>query len=105
MSIQNGYIYNFFPDGSCVCGNLALGAASVSVTLPANIENLYLTSSGNCHFRISVGAANAVVTDPLITAQQGPIVVKLSPNTAYTLSTIQDGAATGILNYVKVAES
>jgi len=106
MSIQNGYIYNFFPDGSCISGALTLGASSVSVTLPVGIENVILAATGNCHFRFSIGPASAVITDPLIGAQFGPIVVKLpAGNTAYTLSVIQDAGATGILSYAKVAEA
>lgn len=104
MAIQNGYIFNFNPDGSSVGGNITLGA-SASTTLPANIENLLLVCTGNCHFRLSVGASTAVVTDPLLSPQQGPTVVKLSPSLIYTLSVVQDAAATGILSWIKVAES
>lgn len=85
-------------------GNLVIGAASVSVTLPVGIECLALSTAANCHFRLTQGASTAVATDPMITASSQIQTVKLPANIIWTLSAIQDGASAGNLNYFPVFE-
>jgi hypothetical protein len=109
MSISNAYIYNFRPDGSNDFGTLAVTATSASVALPVNTETLMIQSNQNAHFRISSGASTAVQGDPFLSPQQGPIVVKLSPSIAYTLSAVLDLSVTPASNmtvsYGKVMEA
>lgn len=90
--------------GGHKAGNLVIGAASVSVTLPVGIECLALSTAANCHFRITNGASTAVATDPLITASSQIQTFKLPSNIVWTLSAIQDGASAGNLNYFPVFE-
>lgn len=85
-------------------GVLALGAASVSATLPANTETVVLSSSGNAHFRFTQGASSAVATDPMITSNSQMQTFRLPANVIWTLSIIQDAASTGNLSYFPVYE-
>jgi len=87
-------------------GVVAAGATTASVTLAAGIELLMLSASVGLHYRMTIGASSAVVTDPLLMPGQGPLVVKLNASQTYTLSAINDVTATvGVLSYVTVKEA
>lgn len=92
----------FFIDFDGSAGNLAIGASSVSVALPANTELLGLSCTGNCHFHISSGAAVATVADPVLTSSGGIIVLRISGIPTPFIAVIQDGAATGNFNFFRV---
>lgn len=83
----------------------AVPTASTSVAIPAGTETLLLAASGAIHFRITLGASTAVVTDQLITP--GILLpVHLLGNQSYTLSAIFDtGATTGSLTATVVQEA
>jgi hypothetical protein len=83
---------------------IAIGAASVSVTLPAGTELVGLSASGNCHFRFTNGASTAVATDPMMMASSQIQTFKLPSNTVWTLSAIQDGSSTGNLSVFRIYE-
>lgn len=86
-------------------GVVASGAASASVTLPAGIELLMLAANVACHYRLTIGASNAVATDPLLTPGCEPFVIKLNASQTYTISAISDTAAAFNLSYVVVKEA
>lgn len=105
MSGLDKTIINFSTGGVPVSGALAVTASSVSAALPAGIELLMLTTTGNGHFRLGVGAQTALVTDPMVTAGIC-LVVKLNPSLTYTLAVISDAVivASGTLSYTQVFE-
>lgn len=84
-------------------GNIVVAAGSASATLPAGTELVALVTAANCHFRFTNGAGTAVVTDPMLSANDGARIFKLPGNTTWTLSAIQDTAG-GNLNYSRVYE-
>lgn len=55
------------------------GVASSSVTVPAGFERIGISSTGNAHFRMGKGAQTALVTDPMVTASMGVLVMKVKP--------------------------
>jgi hypothetical protein len=86
---------------------LAIGAASVSATIPPTAERVGIVASGNAHWRMGKGAQTAVAADPMITNAQGVLVVKvpvLGSGIADTIAIIQDGASTGNVSVFRVAE-
>lgn len=107
MSVQNSLEYDFAVNGlSPTAGNVAIAAGSTSSTpLPANVEYIALVATVPCRFRLSVGASTAVATDPLIAANQTPLIVKINTSQAITISTIQEGAVTGLLSFCRAYEA
>ena len=99
MPISNVYIYNFRPDGSSDFLTTTVTAASASTALPANTETLMVQVTGNVHFRIGTSGVTAVQNDPLMSSQQGPVIVKLPQSAglfiAYILDINQTGAEIG----------
>ncbi len=85
-------------------GTLAIGAGSVSATLPAGTELIALAASGNCHFRFTNGASTAVSSDPMMMNASQIQIFKLPSNTTWTLSVIQDLTSTGNLTYFRIFE-
>lgn len=105
MSGLDKTIIDFSEAGLAGSGVIAITGTSASATLPLQTELLLLTSTASgAHFRCSVGASTALVTDPMIT-QGITLVVKLNPDLAYTLSAIGDtGVTTGNVSYTRVME-
>ena len=86
-------------------GVVAAGATTASVTLPAGIELLMLAVNTAAHYRLTIGASSAVITDPLLTPGAQPFVIKLNASQTYTLSAISDTATVGVLSYVICKEA
>lgn len=86
---------------------IALGAASASATIPPTAERIGIVCSGNAHWRMGKGTQTAIATDPLVSASQGVMVVKvkdLGTGKADTIACIQDGTSTGNLSVFTVRE-
>lgn len=87
---------------------LAIGAASVSATIPPGFERIGIVSSGSAHWRMGKGAQTAIATDPMVCQQQGLMIVKVKPTgsgLADTFAIIQDGPSTGNVSVFGVRES
>lgn len=70
--------------------NVTVGAASNRATLPINRELFALSADCNCRFRTGLSASvTAVATDPLITPNSGPVILRIASGSS-------DQADTGI---------
>lgn len=85
---------------------VALGAGSATAALPANSQLVGVSTTGNCHFRISAAAqATAILTDPLLTPNSEIQILRLD-GTDTNISAIQDATTpnTGVLSCFRVFE-
>lgn len=88
--------------------NVAVGATTANTTLTGTSELYAVSSDCNCRFRFGLAGDAAVATDPLVTPNFGPLIVRIRrgalPDT--TVYAIGDPATpnTGLLSACPVFE-
>jgi hypothetical protein len=83
---------------------ITLSASSQTVVLPAGIELLGISTTSNCHFRVTPAAqATALASDPLLTPNSEIQILKINPVDT-NLSVIWD-TAVGNFSYFRVFEA
>ena len=87
---------------------LAIGASSVSGTIPVGFERVGIVAAGNCHWRMGKGAQTAIASDPMLTPAMDVLIVKVpvtGSGIADTVAVIQDGASTGNFSVFGIKEA
>lgn len=90
LDVFGNPIQSLTPD---VTVTVAIGAANVSVALPADCSVVRIANPVAAHFRFSVGAGTAVATDPLLPTMSSEFFTV--PAGATFINMIQEGAVTG----------